>query len=59
MVTGLDNDIRFTLSNASVKLVLDYFNDCKYNIKKLKARRSINSKNPESTTTEVLITNYN
>jgi DNA adenine methylase len=48
--------IKFCMSNASVKLVLDNFK--KYKIEKFECNRSINSKKPQSTTTEVIITNY-
>ena len=47
--------IKFTMSNSKVSLVLDNFNDC--NIEDIIARRAINSKNPESITTEVIIYN--
>lgn len=47
--------IKFIMSNAKVDLVLNNFND--FNIEEIKARRAINSKNPESTTTEVIISN--
>jgi len=57
MVADLDGEIKFTMSNANVKLVLDFFDNDKYIIKKLEAKRSINSKNPSSKTTEVIISN--
>ena len=47
--------VKFVLSNSSVELVLNKFKD--YNCETLIARRAINSKNPESTTNEVLIYN--
>lgn len=47
------NDIYFVMSNAKVDLVTDYFKD--YNCVDITARRAINSKNPGSTTTEVII----
>ena len=47
--------IKFVLSNAKVDLVEEYFKD--FNIDDIKARRAINSKNPEATTTEVIIYN--
>lgn len=47
--------IKFVLSNAKVDLVEEYFKDFK--IDNIKARRAINSKNPEATTTEVIIYN--
>ncbi len=47
------NDIHFVMSNAKVDLVTDYFKD--YKCVDITARRAINSKNPGSTTTEVII----
>ena len=47
--------IKFAMSNAKVALVTDYFKD--YNSVDITARRAINSKKPESTTTEVIIYN--
>jgi DNA adenine methylase len=49
-------NIKFCMSNSNVKLVNDAFKD--YNISQIKCRRSINAKNPQSTTTELIITNY-
>ena len=48
-------NITFLLSNAKVDLVMNAFKDYKH--EDIKARRAINSKNPGSTTTEVLIYN--
>lgn len=48
--------VQFLLSNAKVELVTSAFNG--YNIEDIIARRTINAKNPNSTTTEVLICNY-
>jgi DNA adenine methylase len=45
--------VEFVMSNANVNRVTNAFSD--YTIKELKARRAINSKNPESMTTEVLV----
>ena len=66
-VKSLNNkNIKFLMSNSKVKLVLDNFgksndsndsNDSTYNCEDIKAKRAINSKNPESTVTEVLIYN--
>jgi DNA adenine methylase len=50
-----NKNIKFIMSNAKVELVLNNFNN--YNCEEIKARRAINSKNPESTTTEVIIYN--
>lgn len=47
--------IQFIMSNSKVKLVTDFFKD--YNMTNINARRAINSKNPSSTTTEVIIYN--
>ena len=49
-------NIKFCMSNSNVKLVLDNFKD--YNIKKIICKRSINSKKPQSTTSELVITNF-
>jgi hypothetical protein len=48
-----NSGVDFVMSNANVNMVTNSFVD--YTIKELKARRAINSKNPESTTTEVLV----
>ena len=48
---------RFLMSNAKVPLVLDHFQSPQYQIRTLICKRSINSKNPNSTTQEVLIMN--
>jgi DNA adenine methylase len=47
--------IRFVMSNSNVELVRDTFKY--YELSVVKARRAINSKNPESITTEVIIHN--
>ena len=47
--------IAFILSNSKVDMVINYFKD--YEIEDVIARRAINSKNPESKTTEVIIYN--
>lgn len=47
--------VMFCMSNANVPCIREFFKD--YKISTIKARRAINSKNPESTTTEVLVTN--
>lgn len=47
--------VKFVMSNAKVKLVTDAFE--RYSTTDIIARRAINSKNPESTTTEVIIHN--
>jgi DNA adenine methylase len=48
-------NIKFVMNNAKVDLVLDNFQG--YNCEEVIARRAINSKNPESKTTEVIICN--
>jgi DNA adenine methylase len=50
--------IKLMMSNADVKLVRDNFKLDKFNIKSILCKRSINSKNPESKTNEVIIKNY-
>lgn len=51
-------EYRFLLSNADVPLVRDHFQSQQFTIKQLTCRRAINSKNPSSTTGELLIRNY-
>jgi len=56
LLQSLNNkNIKFGLSNSKTKLVLDNFKN--YNIQEIICRRAINSKKPESKTTEVIITN--
>jgi len=50
-------NIKILMSNANVKLVRDAFPPATFATHIVKARRAINSKNPDATTTEVLITN--
>lgn len=49
------NKIKFIMSNANVDIVTERFKD--YRCKEISARRAINSKKPNSTTTEVIIGN--
>jgi DNA adenine methylase len=49
---------KIMMSNADVSLVRDNFNDSKYTTSSIMCKRSINSKNPESKTKEVIIKNY-
>lgn len=51
-----EKNVNFLLSNSYVPFILSNFET--YNIQTLEARRAINSKNPESKTREVLISNY-
>jgi DNA adenine methylase len=48
-------NIKFCMSNSNTKLVNDNFKN--YKIEYIKCKRSINSKKPQSTTYEVIITN--
>ena len=50
-----EKKVKFLMSNSRVDMVLEKFKD--YNCEDIIARRAINSKKPESTTTEVLIQN--
>jgi DNA adenine methylase len=59
MIFDLDQNhgnVKILLSNADVEIVSIYFDT--FYIQKIKVRRAINSKKPQSTTTEVLIRNY-
>ena len=46
------------LSNADVSLVRENFTNEKYNTLSILCKRSINSKNPDAKTNEVIIKNY-
>ena len=48
---------KFVMSNADVKLVRDNFGGDKYKTESILCKRAINSKNPESKTSEVIIQN--
>lgn len=48
-------NIKFVMSNANVEIVIKRFKN--FNVEKVLARRAINSKNPESQTTELIIYN--
>jgi len=50
-------NVKMLMSNADVKLVRDAFPSPAFQTHTIQARRAINSKKPQSTTTEVLITN--
>tara|TARA_Y100001980_G_C14541862_1_gene320009 strand:- start:578 stop:1468 length:891 start_codon:yes stop_codon:yes gene_type:complete len=47
---------KFVMSNSNVQLVLDKFSN--YSIQEIMCKRRVNSKKPQSTTTEVLIYNF-
>lgn len=53
-----DMKVKFLLSNSDVELVRNNFPDGKFTTKSVLCKRSINSKNPESKTKEVIIKNY-
>ena len=54
-IKKMDTGIKFVMSNAKVALVTDTFSE--YNCEEFVARRAINAKKPDSTTTEVIIYN--
>jgi len=58
LLFSLSKKYKFLMSNADVDLVKNSFTDKKYTIKIISCKRSINSKNPESKTNEVLIKSY-
>jgi DNA adenine methylase len=53
-----NKNIKFMMSNADVCLVRENFTSIKYNITSVLCKRTINSKNPEAKTKEVIIKNY-
>ena len=53
-----DANKKIMMSNSDVKLIRDNFTSEKYNIISILCKRSINSKNPNSKTKEVIIKNY-
>ena len=59
LFTSIKNkeNVKFLMSNAKVELVENHFKDKKYTCEEIVARRAIHSKNPGSTTIEVLIYN--
>ncbi len=54
--TEKNKNIKFMLSNNNVDFVKNNFTD--YNIETFECKRTINSKNPEAKTMEILIKNY-
>lgn len=56
--TLTETNKKIMMSNADVSLVRENFIDSKYNISSILCKRSINSKNPEAKTKEVIIKNY-
>jgi len=52
------NNKKFMMSNSNTNFVKQNFPKEKYNIEVITAKRSINSKNPSSKTTELIIKNY-
>lgn len=50
-----DKKIKFLLSNSNSKLVIDSFDENIYQVQKINCKRTINSKNPNSKTFELLI----
>ena len=51
----MNNSIKFVMSNSNVELVIESFKN--YKKKEIIARRAINSKNPASVTSELIIYN--
>ena len=58
LIHKISDENKIMLSNSDVKLVNDNFNNEKYNIISVLCKRTINSKNPNSKTNEVIIKNY-
>ena len=53
-----EKNIKIILNNSDVSLVRDNFTNDKYNITSILCKRSINSKNPDAKSNEVIIKNY-
>jgi DNA adenine methylase len=53
-----DKNNKIMLSNSDVSLIRENFTNEKYKILSILCKRSINSKNPDTKTKEVIITNY-
>ena len=58
LLFSLCKKYKFLMSNSDVDLVKESFNDSRYTITTILCKRSINSKNPEAKTNEVLIKSY-
>ena len=58
LLFNLSKKIMFLMSNADVEMVKKEYTDAKYTIQSISCKRSINSKNPEAKTNEVLIKSY-
>ena len=56
--TLTEDNKKMMLSNSDVSLVRNNFTNSKYNITSILCKRTINSKNPEAKTKEVIIKNY-
>ncbi len=53
-----EQNVKFLMHNADVDLVVKSFSKHEFNIDTISCKRTINSKNPESKTNEVMIMNY-
>lgn len=58
LVHNISEKNKFMMNNSDVELIKDNLTEDKYNYKYIEARRTINSSDPSSKTTEVIITNY-
>lgn len=58
LCNALDNKKKFILSNADTELVRQSFKENRFEIQSILCKRSINSKNPESKSLEVIIKNF-
>lgn len=52
------NNDKWLMTNSCTNLVLESFDENKFTVKKILCRRTINSKNPESTINELIIKSY-
>lgn len=53
-----EQNVKFLMHNADVDLVVKRFSKHEFNIDTISCKRTINSKNPDSKTNEVMIMNY-